>query len=66
MTLEQLKIQLFLRGIEVEPDEDIQHLRDMANQISKDGKWKKNLSTGQVKKKEQAYLNNNIARGSKD
>ena len=41
MNLEKLKIQLFLRGIEVHPDEDIQILRDLANQMIKDGKWKK-------------------------
>ena len=69
MNLEKLKIQLFLRGIEVHPDEDIQILRDLANQMIKDGKWKKNLSTGQVAKKEKAYQeykNKNIARGSRD
>ena len=64
MSLDKLRIQLFLRGVEVKPGEDIQLLRDMANQIIKDGKWKKNLSTGQVAKKEREYHNRNIARGS--
>ena len=68
MNFEKLRIQLFLRGVEVKPDEDIQHLRDMANQIINDGKWRQNISTGQLAKKEKAYQeykNRTIARGSK-
>ena len=82
MSVEALKIQLFLRGVDVdEPENSLENLRrkgkgkgltekqhytNLANKLIHNGQWQEQLTSSQLMRKIDEYRNKRVSRGSKD
>lgn len=82
MSVEALKIQLFLRGIDVDDPEyslegmrrkgkgkgltEKQYYSNLANELIQNGQWQEQITSSQLMRKIEEYKNKSVPRGSKD
>ena len=82
MSAEALKIQLFLRGVDVDdPEHSLEGLRkkgkgkgltitqyymNLANKLIQNGHWQEQITSSQLMRKIEEYRNKRVPRGSKD
>ena len=82
MSVEALKIQLFLRGVDVDDPEyslegmrkkgkgkgltEKQYYANLANELIQNGQWQEQITSSQLMRKIEEYRNKRVSRGSKD